>query len=98
MARVLPERWVVLAYRGDNEVVRKWGERLPDDLPMGPAPDLSFEDDPTAEPPATQEALPIDEDIKWAADYELAVATGLAITIDESDVVGGRLGDGFDLL
>lgn len=98
MARVLPERWLVLGYRDDNEVVRKWGERVPDDLPMGPAPDLTVGDDPTADPPATQDVLPIDDEMKWVVDYETAVARGMAITIDESDVAGGRLGDGFDLL
>jgi hypothetical protein len=98
MARVLPERWLVLAYRGGDEVVRKWGERLSDDLPMGPAPDLTVEDDPTADPPATQEDLPIDDEMRWVVDYETAVARGMAITVDESEVTGGRLGDGFDLL
>jgi hypothetical protein len=98
IARVLPERWLVLGYRGDTEVVRKWGQRLPDDLPMGPAPDLSAEDDPTTDPAANQDVLPIDEEMKWLVDYDLALAKGMAITIDESDVAGGRLDSGFDLL
>jgi hypothetical protein len=97
-ARVLPERWLVLGYRGDTEVLLKWGDKLPDDLPMGPAPDLDAEDDPTADPPTEQDALPIDDDLRWIVDFDLAEARGMGITIDEADVAGGRLGDGFDLL
>jgi hypothetical protein len=98
MARILPERWLVLAYRGDTLVVRKWGRPLPDDLPMGPAPDLEPAADEPADPPAEQDALPIDDGMQWLVDFEAAEALGMAITIDEQDVTGGALAAGFDLL
>jgi hypothetical protein len=97
-ARVLPERWLVLAFRAETLVVQKWGRPVSDDLPMGPTPDLDAGDDEPADPPPDQDVLPVDEGLQWVVDFETAEVMGMGITIDEQDVTGGALAQGFDLL
>lgn len=98
LGRQLPERWVMLGYRNDKEIVRVWGSRpVADHLPMGPAPDLDHTDDPRAATPDQQDGLPIDDGMRWLVNFDAAEAAGMALRVKNDDVEGG-LADGFDML
>jgi hypothetical protein len=93
-AGLLPDRWVALGYRGGKEVFRTWGAQIAERVAMGPAPDLD-----STEPVAVDATeLPIDEGLRWLADYDEALRIGMAITVSDSDLVSGRLASGLDLL
>jgi hypothetical protein len=94
-AALLPSRWVVVGYRGHREVLRVTTRAVRQDLPVGPAPD-----DGTDEPdelPDDQDVLALDAASRWIADYDEAVAAGMAVTIGANAVEGG-LERGLDLL
>lgn len=98
LARLLPERWLVLGYRAGSEVVRKWTVPVAAGLAMGPAPDLDDVGDPTTEPSPVQEDLLVDEGMQWLIDFDIAVKAGMAVTIANTDLENGTLDQGFDLL
>ena len=100
VARLLPERWVVLGYRNGQEVARVWGERIADDLALGPTPDSTDPDrasHPLHEPPDDQDSLAIDDGLRWLVDLGAARDAGMAIRLTDDDVPGG-VKAGFDLL
>lgn len=74
--RVLPDRWVAVAYREDKPVVTAWGKSIPDPLATGPSP-------PTpADPVIERTELPaIDEAMRWMVDFDTAEAKGMALRI-----------------
>ncbi len=94
-AALLPSRWVVVGYRDDEEVLRAVTRPVRPDLPVGPAPDDGTE--APEELPDEQETLALDEESRWIADYDEAVAAGMAVTVS-GDRVDGGLAEGFDLL
>jgi hypothetical protein len=89
-AALMPRQWIVVGLRNGEEVFRKAGAPLPDTLIVGPDP--FGEDEP---PPA--DTLPIDDAMRWLADYDSAVALGMGITITDAETVGG-LASGVDQL
>lgn len=76
--RVLPDRWVVIGYRGGAVVLTRWGGLIPDPLPVGPAPDA-----PIREVPADQLAL--DDGARWLVDFDSAVQVGMGIRVHLND-------------
>ncbi|MEU1390909.1 MULTISPECIES: hypothetical protein [unclassified Nonomuraea] len=104
-ARLLPEQWVAIGLRGGVEVFRSWGKPVTEGLPVGLPPDP---DDPSASQdaaasappptPDTQDALALDPSIAWLVDYDAAQAAGMAVTVTQAQVSGGRLADGVDEL
>src|SRR5690606_14427044 len=94
-AALLPSRWVVVGYRGDDEVLRAVTRPVREHLPVGPAPEDGG--DAPEERPDEQAALALDEESRWIADYDEAVAAGMAVTVPGSSVKGGLAG-GLDLL
>jgi hypothetical protein len=90
-AALLPERWVALGYRGDEEVLRAWGTTIDEQLAMGPKPEIEDLG------PAAEGELPIDDGIRWLVDFETARQSGMALTVDDAEVTGG-LAAGFDVL
>ena len=98
-ATTLPARWAVAAYRAGELIYLGYGEPIPDDLPLGPAPDLSVDDDPETQdlPADDQSDLPIDIAMSWMTEYDAAQAAGMALTIFASEVTGG-FADGIERL
>jgi hypothetical protein len=86
-ASLLPDRWVVLGYRGDRRVLTEWGAAIPDDLAAGP--------DPNAAGEAGADGVPLDEAARWLMDFERAVAVGMALRIP---LGRGKAAAGFDRL
>ena len=97
LARLLPEQWVAIGYRGGSEVFRRWGLPIAETVAVGLAPDLDAVDDPTP-PPAEQQELPVDDGMKWMLDYDAALAIGMAITVTDDDMNSGTLAAGLDEL
>jgi hypothetical protein len=65
---VLPERWIVIGYQGDEAgVVLAVGAPIQDSLAVGPAPGGP--------------GLATDEGMRWVADFDVAVAAGMALRI-----------------
>ncbi len=96
-ARLLPEQWVAIGFRGGTEVVRRWSGPVTEGIPVGLPPDLD-DDGAEAEVPDEQDSLAIDESIAWLVDYDAAVAAGMAITITDADLTAGSLSAGLDEL
>ena len=92
VAAVLPDRFVVVGFRGGVEVLRKWGSPVADLLPMSPLFDPLLVDDPAA-------WNPFSDDRAWLVDYPAAVAAGMAITVAGPDLrAGTTLSQGLDRL
>lgn len=99
VARLLPSRWLVTAYRGDEAVAARWGGVIPDDLPVAPKADLDdAAADDHSELPDEQPGLPDDDALAWLTDFDEAAKRGMAVTIRDADVAGGRVQEGFDQL
>jgi len=84
-ASALPDRWVAIGFQGTTEVFRKWGQAVPDALAVSLTPDPS-----EAGPPPAENALPVDEGLQWTVDYDRARGQGMAITVTDADLPGGR--------
>ena len=88
--RVLPDRWVAIAYRDDRPLVTGWGARIPDTLATGPSPSVT---------PDTQPALPglpaLDDDMRWMVDFEDAESKGMALRLPLTEEQASR---GFERL
>lgn len=97
VARLLPEQWVAIGYRGTTEVVRTWSGPVTEGLPVGLPPDLDDDGSETATPDV-QDELALDESIRWLVDFDAASKAGMAITIREADLAAGSLREGFDEL
>lgn len=82
-ATALPDRWLVVGYRDGQEQFRKWGKDIPDRVSVSLTPDPAATDGSPTEAPTD---LPLSEDLKWMADYGIAEAQGMAITVTQSDV------------
>jgi hypothetical protein len=74
LASALPDRWHVLAYANGRLVAKQMGLPIPDKLPAGPDPSKS---------PATNsdEALAIDDGMKWMVDFDEAERVGMGIRL-----------------
>jgi hypothetical protein len=91
--RVLPDRWLVLAYRGGHAVTTAWsgavrsdpqpGANHPPPLPTGPAPGTNPAD-PFADPA-----------VQWLTDFDAAVGVGMAVRLP---LTPQQATDGFERL
>ncbi|HEU4839892.1 MAG TPA: hypothetical protein VFT09_00570, partial [Ilumatobacteraceae bacterium] len=75
IARLLPERFVVLGHRGGERVTRRIGAPVPPDLHVGP--------DPAAPPPPAtpDDVLTVDPGMRWLVDFHSAEDIGMAIRV-----------------
>lgn len=76
LVRALPERWVLLGYRGGQRVLAQSGEPIPEQLAAGP--------DPAAPPPppdAHADTLLLDEGMRWLVDFVAAEEKGMALRV-----------------
>lgn len=78
VTRVLPNRWIVLGYRGGQLALNAQGALIPDILPTGPDPSKS----------AHVDELGIDDGMRWMVDFAAAEAAGMAVrarlTVDQA--------------
>jgi hypothetical protein len=90
--RALPTRWVALGYDAAGaEVLRRWFDN--------PIPDALLATASLTEGPPLEGDAAVSAYLGWAADYDAAVAAGMAVTVTPADLPDGRsLVDGFDRL
>jgi hypothetical protein len=85
-ARLLPDRWIVIGYRGDERVVLEAGQPIPRQLPVS----LGSDDSPA--PEVADDELPVDPGIHWMVDFVAAEEVGMGIRVALSDnVIQGGL-------
>jgi hypothetical protein len=89
-ARLVPDRWHVLCYRGERLVRRGMTGAVPDPLPLTVSPDIEASD--TADlVPLTADGLEIERDILWTVDFAEAERVGMAarIALSADDLAAG---------
>jgi hypothetical protein len=74
LARLLPERWVVLAHRGGRRVMTTVGAAIPEALAVGPDPAAGVS------PPA-DDRLVVDPGMAWLVDFDEAERVGMAVRV-----------------
>jgi hypothetical protein len=77
-ASLLPDRWIALGYNPDVRVFTALGSQIPEQLAVGPEPDLNGT--PPATPP-TDAIQAIDAGMRWLVDFEAAVQVGMGIRV-----------------
>jgi hypothetical protein len=89
-ARLLPDRWIVLCYRGGTEVHRAVTSPVVTPLALTLAPNVE-PDDPNEVVDVSGDGLLIDRDVLWTLDFAEAERVGMAVRIQLSsaDVEGG---------
>lgn len=89
---VLPERFVLLAYVGDDVVINELGAPVPNPLVVGPNPNA-----PKPEQDAPEDAFDavLIPEIRWMTDFKEAIRVGMGFRVDLSPESAQR---GFDRL
>lgn len=78
--RVMPDRFVLIGYRGGAVAYTAVGPQVTDILVVGPSP-LDNGDSPSiTRDPVTQKLI-LDDDLKWTADFSQAEKQGLAFRV-----------------
>jgi hypothetical protein len=74
-ARMLPDRWIALGYRGGQRVMLDAGVPIASALAVGP--------DPSAPPPTdtSDERLAVDQGMRWLIDFGEAERVGMALRV-----------------
>jgi hypothetical protein len=90
--RVLPDRWVVIGYRGAREVIRGVGLAIQEPLALSMNPTVDEDADTIA---ITDDGLKLDDALAWTVDFDRAVKAGMALTLPPSSV---ELSRGLDRL
>lgn len=73
-SRVMPDRFVVMAFVGKKMVYEKIGNAIPDPLIVGPEP-IQFEEGFKQE----DGELEVDSEMEWMVDFPKAVANGMGV-------------------
>ena len=74
-ARLLPDRWLALAFCGTRLETFALGGRIADPLAMGPSPVAG------AAPAAVDGVPPVDAGMRWMVDFETALQSGMALRL-----------------
>lgn len=74
VARLMPDRWLALAYSGGQLVASATGKDVAPLLAVGPDPRSSVADVP-------EDELPIDAGMRWMVDFEAAEQAGMALRL-----------------
>src|SRR5205085_1929110 len=77
---VMPERFVLMAYRGGKIIHTLVGQQLSDRLVLGPAP-LADEDTPSMTRNPADNRLQYGDDFQWLSDFPLAVESGMGFRV-----------------
>ncbi|HEY0375615.1 MAG TPA: hypothetical protein VGC87_01505 [Pyrinomonadaceae bacterium] len=80
--KVLPDRWVAVAYRGDRPALTVWGKSIGDVLPTGPGPATGGT---STLPPADASLPSVDDGMRWMIDFKVAEDAGMALRLPLSD-------------
>lgn len=76
-AHLLPERFVLLGYRDDSNVLNEIGRRIPSSLVLGPNPSA-----PAGEQLRHENGeLVIPDDMRWMVDFDTAVQVGMGFRV-----------------
>jgi hypothetical protein len=89
---LLPEHFVVMGYKNQQQVFIKTGKRLPSLLEVGIDPSLPKNEQISLE----KGNLRLNKNLQWMTDFDKALADGMAIKIFENDLSSGNIKDGFD--
>ena len=76
-ASLLPERLVLLGFRGGQQVLQQVGQLIPPDLQIGPDPA-----EPDDQINAAGADLKVPEALRWTVDFKEAVAKGMGFEIN----------------
>ena len=90
-ARLLPDRFVALGFRGGQEVARHPGNAIVEPLAVTLAPDASA----SQRQDVSGDGLEVDEAVRWTVDFDRAVEIGMGMRMP---ITGVDLEDGFDEL
>ena len=90
-AQALPDRFVAIGFRNGQQIFRKWGGVVSDQLPLSPLFDPLLMEDPN-------NTNPFDGDRAWMVDYAAAEKAGMAITVTQNDLRGAQMGQGVERL
>ena len=94
-ARLLPDRWIVLGYRGGAEVLRQVGGPIVEPLALALAPPEPGDSPDTPLLDISGDGLEIDMESAWTMDFDRAVAAGMGLRLPLSPA---DLARGFDRL
>lgn len=75
--RVLPDRWMLVGYRGGMEVLRAAGGPIREPLALGFDPHGSED----AVVDVSGDGLALDDELMWAVDFERALDAGMALRV-----------------
>jgi hypothetical protein len=81
--RVMPDRFVLLAYQGDDLVLSAVGNQIDDIVVLGPAP-LQEDDGTPSITRGPDRALQFGDAFGWVADFDAAVARGMGFKVPVS--------------
>jgi hypothetical protein len=89
--RVLPDRLVLLAWRGDALRVMQVGQPIDDVVVVGPAPITDLEGDESLTRDPLDQTLSLGESFRWVRDFDQAIEKGMAfrVTVAADDVAQG---------
>jgi hypothetical protein len=79
-ARVLPDRWMAIAYRGHTEQRRAFGLPIQEPLALTLSPITDDEVD-TSTVEIANDGLRLDADVAWTVDFDRAVQVGMGLTM-----------------
>ena len=77
LLRAQPQRWVVVGYRQQKRLFIVWGEPVVEGLAVTPAP----VDVAAPSTPISEEALALDETLRWLVDFSEAERSGLGVRV-----------------
>jgi hypothetical protein len=87
--RVLPDRLVLIAYRGDTVELEELGNPIPSELAVGPDPQAPEGDQIRQD----GEEIFVNDEMRWMVDFDEAVRVGMGFRIDLTPT---QHRDGFD--
>jgi hypothetical protein len=90
-ASALPDRFVAIGFRGGQQIFRKWGSVVVDQLALSPLFDPLLMEDP-------DDTNPFAGDRAWMVDYAAAEAAGMAVTVTQNDLQGAQMRQGVQRL
>ena len=83
-SRVLPDRFVLLAWRGDTLRVTEVGQPIDDVVVLGPAPADDPGGDSSINRDEVDQTLAFGEAFAWVRDFDRAVTSGMGFRVDVS--------------
>ncbi len=93
--KTMPDRFVVIAYSGNEKVIEVVGNPIPEPLIVGPDPTPLEEDEGFIE---GAEDLRVDRTMEWMVDFEQAVQVGMGLKIPLTGDLAVYAQNGFDRL